>query len=167
MTYTVRDAKSLIETTYPKLCTRFNMAFHAYSDATPLSDAITDIERDVYAWLKSMPDNFKTSNHALSRPKYGVVFILKNEHVRTVLGAPRCSEAIDAIESAWEECKRNLVVQMKDCCRTSDSSSEYTDTFYKSSLVALVEKHYDSTISKIVEKLLEGRYEAGAGDARC
>jgi len=106
----VSDAKALVTSTYPKLCGRFNFAFHGYDDATPLRGAVDGIVGDVLAWLTAMPDKFRTSNHSLSRPKFGLVFVLKHEAVRATLGDAYCQAAIDTVERLWEDCKKDLVV---------------------------------------------------------
>lgn len=107
---TVGDAKGAIALMYPKLYARFNQAFHAFPDDLDIEDAVQQITADVEGWLTSMPDNFKTSHHALSRPKFGVFFVLKNEEVKARMGVEACEEAIKVIESQWDACKRKLVV---------------------------------------------------------
>ena len=106
----VADAKRLLTVSYPKLFSRFNHAFHGYEDASELVAAIDAITSDVRAWLSEMPANFKTSAHALSRPKFGLIFVLKNALVRAALGDAKCAAAVAAIERGWETCYKDIVV---------------------------------------------------------
>ena len=158
----VIDAKTLITLTYPKLYSRFNYAFYGHEDGAPLSEVIDVITADVRAWLQTMPDNFKTSNHALSRPKYGLVFVLKNEDVRAALGDEYCSAAVEAVEKVWDECKKDIVV-IKDDVPLLESEEELRakiedltskNEVLSSAMVGLLAKHYDSDISALFETLL-------------
>ena len=158
----VADAKALITETYPKLYSRFNFAFHGHEDGAPLSEVIDVITADVRAWLQSMPDNFKTSNHALSRPKYGLVFVLKNDDVRAALGDEYCTAAVAAIEKVWDECKKDIVV-IKDDIPLLESEEELRakiedlsakNDILSAALVGLLSKHYDADISSLFETLL-------------
>jgi hypothetical protein len=73
-------------------------------------DAVRQIASDVEGWLVSMPENFKTSTHALSRPKFGVAYVLKNDDVRSRVGADMCDELMNTIESQWSVCKGRVVI---------------------------------------------------------
>jgi hypothetical protein len=170
-TLLVGDAKRLITTTYPKLYSRFNYAFHGHEDSEPLSEAIDVITSDIAAWLKSMPDNFKTSNHALSRPKYGLIFVLKHDAIRASIGDAHCTAAIAAIERAWDECKKDIVVvSVKEDATPAAAAAaagsldddlhariyELTarNELLTVTLVAMLGKHYDGVVAALVESLL-------------
>lgn len=164
-TFTVGDAKAILTTTYPKLYSRFNYAFHGCEDATPLAEVVAAIKSDVRGWLNNMPDNFKTSNHALSRPKFGLIFVLKNEQVRAVLGEEECDATIDAIESAWEACKRELVAVVKDeSTNTVDDHSMLVNVL-SDSLVALVNLHYDDVVAALVQNLIRQVHSQNGDEA--
>jgi hypothetical protein len=159
---TVADAKNLILVTYPKLYSRFNYAFYGHEDSAPLLEVIDVIRADVRAWLSSMPDNFKTSNHALSRPKFGLVFVLKHDKVHEVLGEAYCNAAADAVEKGWDECKKDLVV-LKDDAPILETEDELRarleevvalNETLSAMLNSLVAKHYDPTIAACFETLL-------------
>jgi hypothetical protein len=165
---TVGDAKNAIMLRYPKLYARFNQAFHTFPDSVQIEDAINQITADVDGWLSSMPENFKTSYHALSRPKFGVMFVLNNEEVRARLGVEACEDAIKKIESQWDECKRKLVVAapsetdgqvaLLDGGGGGDGGEPRNDE----SLVRALEKgvrhllmrHYDETIVELFDDLM-------------
>jgi hypothetical protein len=160
--FTVRDAKRIITETYPKLFGRFNYAFHGHEDGAPLSEVVDVITANVRTWLESMPDNFKTSNHALSRPKYGIVFALKHVDVRAALGDEYCSAAAETIEKNWDECKKDIVVSKDDAvtlesddelrARVEDLTSK--NEMLSSALVALIGKHYDTELVGLFKTLL-------------
>jgi hypothetical protein len=161
---TVGDAKAMVTTTYPKLYSRFNYAFHGHDDGAPLAEVVEAIKGDVHAWLAGMPDNFKSSNHALSRPKFGLMFVLKSERVRAQLGDEACEAAIDAVEGAWDACKRELVVAKE---ADSAPATEHEDELLLRSrrdddvkllseaLVSLLARHYDDNIATLVSNLLK------------
>jgi hypothetical protein len=159
---TVADAKALILTTYPKLYSRFNYAFYGHEDCAPLSEVVDVITANVHAWLQSMPDNFKTSNHALSRPKYGLIFVLKHETVRASLGEAYCQAAVDAIEKVWDDCKKELVVakddvpllETEDELRAKIEDLAAKNDVLSAALIAQLSKHYDDTVADLVETLL-------------
>ena len=113
----VSDAKKLIEVQYPKLHGRFNFAFNDLPEDMTLKDAIDAIAGDVPAWLTSMPDNLKSSSHALSRPKSGVSFLLQHEAVRAVLGSEYCDLKNTSIKRAFDAVKKDIVI-------TSDKSKD-------------------------------------------
>ena len=106
----VADAKKLIEVKYPKLHGRFNIAFNGLPDDMTIHDAIEAISTDVEGWIAAIPDNFKTSNHALSRPKFGISYILQNEEVRSILGKDYCDLKNAIIERAFEALKKDVVI---------------------------------------------------------
>ena len=161
-TFTVADAKRLIIETYPKLYSRFNYAFHGHEDAAPLVGVVDAIKSDVRTWLQSMPDNFKTSNHALSRPKYGLLFVLKTDEARAALGDDYCGPAVDAIERAWDECKKDVVVSKEDVplleseeeLRAKIDDLAAKNEIMSTALISLLSKHYDADISALFETLL-------------
>ena len=164
----VGDAKRLVTATYPKLYSRFNYAFHGHEDSEPLSEAVDVITSDIASWLKSMPDNFKTSNHALSRPKYGLIFVLKHDAIRAALGDAHCSAAIGAIERTWDECKKDIVVVVvkEDAAAPAPTDSHDDDLHARideltarnellaATLLAMLGKHYDGVVAALVESLL-------------
>lgn len=160
----VADAKRLITATYPKLFSRFNFAFHGHEDDEPLSDVIDTIASDVLRWLQAMPENFKTSSHALSRPKFGLLFVLKHSAVRERIGEACCNTAADTVELAWEECKRALVVVKDDPAQVLESEEELRgrvddlvakNEVLSEALVALINTHYDQSIASLFETLLK------------
>lgn len=160
--FTVHDAKKIITETYPKLFGRFNYAFHGHEDTAPLSEVVEVITADVRTWLESMPDNFKTSNHALSRPKYGIVFVLKHAAVREALGDEYCNKAVDLIEKNWEDCKKDIVVT-KDDVVTLESDDELRakvdeltarNEMLSMALLGLVKQHYDAEMASIFKAML-------------
>jgi hypothetical protein len=159
---TVGDAKNLVTTTYPKLFSRFNFAFNGHEDSTPLVEVVDVIRADVRAWLAAMPDNFKTSNHALSRPKFGLVFVLKHDSVRAALGEAYCSSAVALIDKTWDECKKDLVVAKDDApaLETEDELRARIDDLtvqheaVTTMVIDLITKHYDPTIAACFETLL-------------
>jgi len=164
-TLLVSDAKALITATYPKLFSRFNYAFNGHADSASLAEAVDAISSDVLAWLQAMPDNFKTSSHALSRPKFGLIFALKHEGVRASLGEARCVSAIEAVEGAWEDCKKALVpakdevvAPLLECEEDLRSRVEELTTkndMITVALVSLIAKHHDASIATLVETLLK------------
>ena len=159
---TVSSAKTLISTTYPKLYSRFNYAFYGHEDCAPLAEVIDIITANVSAWLQTMPDNFKTSNHALSRPKYGLIFVLKHETVRASLTDAYCQAAVDAIEKVWDECKKELVVakddvpllETEDELRAKIEDLTAKNDVLSAALIAQLSKHYDDSVADLVETLL-------------
>ena len=173
----VADARRLIAATYPRLFSRFNIAFAGRDGAETLADAVDAITADVAAWLGSMPDNFKTSMHALSRPKYGIVFVLKHDGVRASLGDARCAAWVGAIESGFESAKGALVVAKAApaavpaglvepaaagggvAAELAASTSTIADLTarneqLKSALLSVIEKNYDGVVASLVESLL-------------
>jgi hypothetical protein len=169
---TVGDAKGAIALEYPKLFARFNQAFHAFSDDTELDVAIPQIVADVEGWLASMPDNFKSTHHALSRPKFGALYVLKNEDVRARMGTEACDEAIHAIESQWDACKRKLVVAAPPALAVSAAdahedaaevaevqqdvnarNARLVDTLSQG-IRQLLQRHYDDTVVELFDGLL-------------
>ena len=159
----VSDAKHLISVEYPKLNSRFNYAFHGHDDSTPLAEAVSAITSDVHSWLKSMPDNFKTSNHALSRPKYGLVFVLRNDSVRSSLGEQFCSSAIDTIERMWDECKKDIVnikddvplLETEDELRAKLDDLTIKYDILSAALINVTSKQYDNDIGNLIGTLLK------------
>lgn len=157
----VSDAKHRISTDYPKLNSRFNFAFHGYNDNTPLREAIDGITSDVLAWLKSMPENFKTSNHALSRPKYGLIFVLKAEEIRKHLGEMYCDNAIELIEGQWDNCKKDIVVakegvpdETEEELRAKLDDVKSKNDFLVTAMTNLISIKYDREIAALFEALL-------------
>lgn len=120
----VSDAKKLIAAKYLKLHGRFNTAFNGLPEDMTLKDAIDTIEGDVAGWLVSMPDNFKTSNHALSRPKFGISFLLQNEEVRAILGSEYCDLKNTHIERAFEALKKDIVIPSEKKDKEGSTSSK-------------------------------------------
>lgn len=156
---TIGDAKSAIALEYPKLFARFNQAFHAFSDETEIEEAMVQITADVEGWLSSMPENFKTSHHALSRPKFGALYVLKNESVRERWGEDECDKAINAIESQWDACKRKLVAVAAPAPAASVQASAQEDDV---GLDADKDKEKDrliSTLAQGVRQLLSRHYD--------
>ena len=114
-----------------------------------------------------MPDNFKTSYHALSRPKFGVLFVLKNEEIRARLGVEACEDAIKKIESQWDECKRKMVAAPSETDGPvvrldGGGGGGGVEPRYNESLVRTLEKgvrdllmrHYDETIVELFDGLM-------------
>ena len=106
----VSDAKKLIEVKYPKLHGRFSYAFNGLPDDMPLKDAVDAIAGDVAGWLGAMPDNFKTSSHAISRPKFGLSYVLQLDDVKAVLGSQYCDDINSHIESVFDSLKKDYIV---------------------------------------------------------
>jgi hypothetical protein len=164
-TITVGRAKELVEAAYPKLFTRFNFAFNGHEDSEPLSEVVSLIISDVRGWLQSMPDNFKSSNHALSRPKYGLSYVLRLDEVRADMGIEFCDKAVDIVEAGWEECKRDLVILKEDGSAPPLENSEELrvkvdeltarNEMLSSALTAMLAKHYDSDVASLFQSLLQ------------
>jgi hypothetical protein len=160
---TVKDAKALVATKYSKLHSRFNYAFHGHDDSTPLAEVVDVIRADVHTWLQSMPDNFKTTNHALSRPKFGLLYVLGLPEVQEALGADVCAATSLIVESSWDECKRDLVVakddapvlESEDELRTRNEELVAKVDILTSALLDLLAKNYDTTVTTLVETLLK------------
>ena len=173
----VADAKRLLTVSYPKLFSRFNHAFHGHDDASELVAAIDAITSDVRAWLSEMPANFKTSAHALSRPKFGLIFVLKNALVRAALGDAKCAAAVAAIERGWETCYKDIVVPKPPQPAVSSATAGGDDSegtsaaaadmlqekhdellartkLLERALVQLLEKNYDDVVAGLVQGLL-------------
>lgn len=180
----VSDAKKLIEVKYPKLHGRFNFAFNGLPDDMTLREAVDAISGDVEGWLAAMPDNFKTSSHAISRPKFGLSFILQQEEVRAALGGDYCDIKNTGIEREFEALKKDFVVpaEKKDVApavvagapvgeaqeEEEEEDDEATDVgtrslvtrleeenaFLKASLIRLVHEQHGSTMSTIIGTLL-------------
>jgi hypothetical protein len=175
----VADAKAFLTASYPKLFSRFVFAFQGHEDSAPLGGVVDAIASDVAGWFRSMPDNFKTSSHALSRPKFGLLFVLKDAEVRKSVGEQRCAAAVEAIERAWEECKKAIVVpSVKESKGGADGGaqtaaaaavkSENDDDdiklkydllsakfdFLASTHVAMLAKHYDADVANSFETML-------------
>ena len=119
----ISDGKKLIEAKYTKLHGRFNVAFNGLPDDMTLKDAIDTIAGDVSGWLAAMPDNYKTSNHALSRPKFGLSFLLQNEEVRAILGGEYCDLKNTSIERAFEALKKDFVIPSEKKEKEKDGST--------------------------------------------
>jgi hypothetical protein len=136
------------------------MAFHAFPDDMDIDDAVQQITSDVEGWLTSMPDNFKTSYHALSRPKFGVLFVLKNDDVRARMGAEACDDAIKVIESQWDTCKCKMVAAPapapapEPVPSSSTSDSERLINTLSKSVRELLFRHYDETIVNLFDGLM-------------
>jgi hypothetical protein len=176
-TPTVADAKRLVTACYPKLYSRFNHAFHGQDDTAQLMAAVDAVTANVDAWLAAMPDNFKTSTHALSRPKFGLVFVLKHDLVREALGEAWCATAVSAIERGWKLSHNDHVAPKPllppstpggtaglpgEGCDdgTNESLKEKYDELLERSLlleralVQLLEKNYDEYVCGLVSSLL-------------
>lgn len=154
---TVSDVKASLAITYPKLYTRFNQAFASYSDDTLIDDVITSITQDVDGWLNSMPENFKTTHHALSRPKFGILFALKNDTVRARLGEEVCDNAIHIIESRYDIVKHNIV-------KHNDEDILKHDKLSVEMMNASVQSHLTHTLSDALIRLLETHYDTNVAD---
>jgi hypothetical protein len=100
---TVSDAKSLLTTDYPKFGSRLNVAFHGFANDESIKSVVDKILADVSAWAASFPDNVKTSSLNISRPKCGLLHVLKDDKFRASLGIAYCTEATDAINRAWKD----------------------------------------------------------------
>lgn len=175
----VADAKRLIATSYPKLFSRFNVAFYGHEDTEELKPAIDALTADVEAWLSGLPENFKTSAHAISRPKFGAVFVLKNAQVREALGEAWCNAAIDVIERRFDELHKALVLpktptasapaeavlseevvanedaqQLVATLRAKNDELSNRLALIERVLVDILQKNYDSTVAGLVQGLL-------------
>jgi hypothetical protein len=166
----VADAKRLLTVSYPKLFSRFNHAFHGYEDASELVAAIDAITSDVRAWLTEMPANFKTSSHALSRPKFGLIFVLKNALVRAALGDAKCAAAVAAIERGWETNHKDIVVPKPPpppqpaVSGTAGGADESEGTSAAAAAADMQEKHYEllertKLLERALVQLLEKNYD--------
>lgn len=175
----VSDAKRLLIASYPKLHGRFTFAFLGHEDDETLQAAVDSIVADVPGWLQSMPDNFKTTTHALSRPKFGLIFVLKHDQVREALGAAGCASAIDAIERGWEATYKGLVIpkpaatdsaapsaagEIEGGDLTEQQRCEYEERIeglaarsllLERAVVQLLSKNYDDTVADLVQTLLQ------------
>lgn len=172
----VADAKRLVAACYPKLFSRFNVAFYGHEDDEELKSAIDALTADVGAWLSGLPENFKTSGHAMSRPKFGAIFVLKHPQVRQALGDAWCATSVDAIESRFEELHKGLVLPKKDVgggpapagapgeeiandelvATLRAKNDELTNrlALIERVLVDILTKNYDSTVAGLVQGLL-------------
>jgi hypothetical protein len=183
----VSDAKKLIEVKYPKLHGRFNYAFNGLPDDMLLKDAIDAIASDVAGWLGGLPDNFKTSGHAISRPKFGLSYVLQLEEVRAVLGGEYCDIKNKSIERAFEALKKDFVVPSEKkeggsvgtasatantlnddedtvAAEGHDADSrilklERENTFLKESLVSIINDQHGRTMGTIFNAMLTYKFE--------
>lgn len=181
---TVSEAKALIVAEYPKLCGRFNVAFVGASDDELLLPVVDRILADVSGWVASFPDNFKTSSQAVSRPKFGLLYLLKHESVRASLGSPYCLQAIERIERAWDDVKRDHVVakdekpaperqsgdaneastteddapptSTEDDLRAEIELLKATNEFLATALIEQIRAHCEPVTANLFESLLKG-----------
>lgn len=155
----VADAKKLIELKYPKLHGRFNFAFNGLPDDMPIKEAVDLIAGDVAGWLAAMPDNFKTSNHAISRPKFGLSYILQHEDVRAVLGGEYCDIKNTHIERAFEALKKDVVIPSEKKEKEMNDSTAVSDAAAVETVDAMTTGDDDddvqATISKMAIKIAE------------
>ena len=117
----VSHGKQLLTALYPKLHGRFVFAFHGFSDDLPLRDAVEGVTHDVEGWLRSLPENFKSSTHALSRPKFGLTFVLRHDATKDALGAEFCRSSATLIDDQFERVKKDIVPNVVEATAPSSA----------------------------------------------
>ena len=110
---TVADARRFLYEAYYTRFKSFKAAFFKRGDGDSLALFVDEIVSDVPAWLRRLPRRFRTSVASLSRPKHGLILVLKDENMRAALGEERCDAALAVVERCWLECRETLVAEAR------------------------------------------------------
>lgn len=125
---TVGDARAVLKKAYPKCYNiAFKYAFYARPDEMPLRNCVDEVRSDVPAWLATLPMKTPESIRSLSRAKFGLTYVLKQDGTKADLGEEFCDTAVKEIDEAWEKYKQAFIAALPKKKKKAERDEEEED----------------------------------------